>query len=47
MNTTGQSATSLFRVARDRQSYLNILYLLVSFPLGLAYFAFLVTGIAK
>ena len=46
MNTTGQSATSLFRVARDRQSYLNILYLLVSFPLGLAYFAFLVTGIA-
>jgi len=46
MNTTGQSATSLFRIARNRQSYMNILYLLVSFPLGLAYFAFLVTGIA-
>src|SRR2546426_5483227 len=41
MNTsqiTGQVNTSIFHVAQDRQSYANILYLLVSFPLGLAYF---------
>src|SRR5258708_7092808 len=41
-----QLPISLFRVAQDKQSYTNILYLLVSFPLGLAYFVFLVSGIA-
>jgi two-component system, OmpR family, phosphate regulon sensor histidine kinase PhoR len=49
MNTsqiTGQVNTSIFRIVWDRQSYMNILYLLVSFPLGLAYFIFLVPGIA-
>jgi signal transduction histidine kinase len=48
MNTsqmTGQVNTSIFHIAQDRQSYMNILYLLVSFPLGLAYFLFLITGI--
>jgi signal transduction histidine kinase len=48
MNTsqmTGQVNTSIFHVALDRQSYINILYLLVSFPLGLTYFVFLITGI--
>jgi signal transduction histidine kinase len=47
MNTsqvTGQVNASIFHVVWDRQSYLNILYLLVSFPLGLAYFIFLVPG---
>jgi len=49
MNTsqmTGQVNTSIFHIAQDRQSYWNILYLLVSFPLGLAYFVFLFIGIA-
>ncbi|HEX6555628.1 MAG TPA: ATP-binding protein [Ktedonobacteraceae bacterium] len=36
---------SLFRAAQDRQSYTNMLYLLISFPLGLAYFVFLISGI--
>jgi two-component system, OmpR family, phosphate regulon sensor histidine kinase PhoR len=48
MNTsqmTGQINTSIFHIAQDRQSYLNILYLLVSFPLGLTYFVFLIPGI--
>jgi two-component system phosphate regulon sensor histidine kinase PhoR len=45
-HATGRIPVSLFRVARDRQSYMNMLYLLLSFPLGLAYFVFLVTGIA-
>ena len=47
MNTSqraGQVNTSIFHIVWDRQSYLNILYLLVSFPLGLAYFIFLVPG---
>ena len=35
-----------FGVVVDPQSYVNILYLLLSFPLGIAYFVFLVTGIS-
>lgn len=35
-----------FRVALDKQSYRNMLYLLLSFPLGLGYFVALVAGIA-
>ena len=35
-----------FGVVADPQSYLNILYVLLSFPLGIAYFVFLVTGIS-
>ena len=30
----------------ERQTYLNMIYLLISFPLGVAYFVFLVTGIS-
>ena len=33
-------------VVADPQSYINILYLFLSFPLGIAYFVFLVTGIS-
>ncbi|TQD25059.1 sensor domain-containing protein [Methanolobus vulcani] len=33
-------------VAFKKQTYLNILYLLFSFPLGTAYFIFLVTGLS-
>jgi signal transduction histidine kinase len=36
----------MFRVALDKQSYRNLLYLLLSFPLGLCYFVALVTGIS-
>jgi len=35
-----------FGVVADPQSYINILYLLLAFPLGTAYFVFLVTGIS-
>ena len=35
-----------FGVVADPQSYINILYLLLAFPLGIAYFVFLVTGIS-
>jgi hypothetical protein len=35
-----------FGVIADPQSYVNIFYLLLAFPLGLAYFVFLVTGIS-
>lgn len=34
-----------FRVAADPQTYRNVLYLLLAFPLGTFYFVFLVTGI--
>lgn len=35
-----------FGVIADPQSYLNIIYLLLGLPLGIAYFVFLVTGIS-
>lgn len=35
-----------FRTVADPQSYLNILYLLLAFPLGVLYFVFLVTGLS-
>ncbi len=44
-SAVGWPPLSLFRVAQNRQSYMNMLYLLVSFPLGLFYFVFLVSGI--
>lgn len=36
----------LLRPLRQRQTYLNVLYLLASFPLGLAYFLFLTIGLS-
>ena len=36
----------LFGVVTDPQSFVNIFYLFLSFPLGIAYFVFLVTGIS-
>ena len=36
----------VFSVVVRPQTYLNILYLLLSFPLGIAYFVFLVTGLS-
>lgn len=37
---------SFLGVIADPQSYLNIVYLLLGLPLGIAYFVFLVTGIS-
>ena len=36
---------TLFAVAMEKQTYLNLLYLLMSFPLGIIYFVFLLTGL--
>src|SRR5215831_16418652 len=36
---------SKFRVLWEKQTYLNLLYLLVSFPLGICYFVFLLFGL--
>lgn len=42
---TNQSAvTRFFSVIIEPQTYLNLLYLLLSFPLGIGYFVFLVVG---
>jgi hypothetical protein len=38
------SRPGFFRAVADSQSYLNILYLLLALPLGILYFAFLVSG---
>ncbi|MBN1264619.1 MAG: sensor domain-containing protein [Anaerolineales bacterium] len=38
--------SQFFRVMVSKQPYLNLLYLFSSFPLGLFYFVFLVSGIA-
>lgn len=35
-----------FKVLLQSQTYLNLVYLLLSFPLGLFYFVFLVTGVS-
>ncbi len=37
---------NIFGVYFRPQTYLNLLYLLLAFPLGLAYFVFLVTGLS-
>ena len=37
---------SVIGVAANPQSYLNIIYLLLGLPLGIAYFVFLVTGVS-
>ncbi len=38
--------STIFGVIARPQSYMNILYLLLAFPLGIGYFVFLVTGIS-
>jgi len=40
------SGTQFFGVAAREGTYLNIIYLLLAFPLGCAYFVFLVTGLS-
>ncbi len=40
------SVAPIFHIALRRQTYLNMLYLIASLPLGLAYFVFLIVGLA-
>ena len=46
MHDLSKLANRFFRVVIRKQSYLNVLYLLLSFPLGLTYFVFLVVGLS-
>ncbi len=46
MNSPNQSILRFFSVMGDGQSYLNMIYLLTSFPLGVFYFIFLVSGLS-
>jgi hypothetical protein len=46
MDHPAQTALRFFRVMVSRQAYLNLFYLLAAFPLGVFYFAFLVSGLA-
>jgi hypothetical protein len=46
MESTKKFLAEFFGVAVKGQTYLNALYLLLAFPLGLFYFIFLVTGLA-
>jgi hypothetical protein len=41
-----QTAVRFFRVIGSGQSYLNLIYLLVAFPLGIIYFTFLASGLS-
>jgi hypothetical protein len=47
MNSTLRTAARFFRVVAEPQAYLNLVYLLVAFPLGVAYFVLLVTGLSS
>jgi len=42
----GEKSLGFFRAIGNSQTYLNMLYLLVAFPLGLIYFIFIITGIS-
>jgi len=46
MNDSSLTVTRFFRVIGSRQAYINLLYLLATFPLGIFYFVFLVFGIS-
>jgi hypothetical protein len=46
MDKIKETIQAFFQVVIQKQTYLNLAYLLLSFPLGTAYFIFLVTGIA-
>jgi hypothetical protein len=46
MNETTGIVKQFFGVAARGETYLNIIYLLLAFPLGTAYFVFLVTGLS-
>ena len=46
MNSFDKTLKSYFGVVAKSQSYLNLVFLTLSFPLGIFYFVFLVTGIS-
>jgi hypothetical protein len=46
MSESNNGAKKLFGVVIRGQTYLNMLYLLLAFPLGVLYFVFLVTGLS-
>jgi hypothetical protein len=46
MNNPDQSIFRFFSVMVNGQSYLNLIYLLASFPLGVFYFVFLASGLS-
>ncbi|KAA3645474.1 MAG: hypothetical protein DWQ07_13485 [Chloroflexi bacterium] len=46
MNNLNWSFDRFFRVVGSGRAYLNIVYLLLTFPLGIFYFVYLVTGIS-
>lgn len=46
MNSSDNAFARFFGVIARKQTYLNMLHVLLSFPLGLFYFVFLVTGLA-
>ena len=46
MNESTSGLKRFFGVVTNPQSYLNIVYLLLAFPLGTFYFVFLVTGLS-
>lgn len=46
MEESRKVAAGFFDVIADKQTYLNILYLILSFPLGMVYFIFLTTGLS-
>ena len=45
MKTTARGVYRFFKVIIDPQAYLNLVYSLASFPLGIFYFVFLITGL--
>ncbi len=46
MNSSANPVARFFRVLFKSQTYLNLLYLLLAFPLGLAYLIFFIVGIS-
>jgi len=46
MNSPTRTVLRFFKVMIRGQAYLNLLYLLAAFPLGVFYFVFVVTGLA-
>ena len=46
MNETAGFLRRYFGVVAREETYLNLIYLVLAFPLGTVYFVFLVTGIS-
>ena len=46
MNETTGIVRKFFGVVAQEETYLNLIYLLLAFPLGTVYFTFLVTGLS-